>query len=129
MFDDEILLRTGRFNLSKPKSHYINECCFGDDFAAWMKTKLAEKGISADDPEQEDWGWYLDAKHEGSSYMIGFSGNSDEDQTRPDYGEWHVMIKRDRSLKDKLLGRNKDVSGIAKIVEDILRAEPDFSVD
>ncbi len=31
-----ILFKTGRFNLSKIGPDFINDCCFGEDFLAWL---------------------------------------------------------------------------------------------
>jgi hypothetical protein len=39
--------------------HFINPCCFGEDLAAWLRSRLAEKNVHAGTPYQEDWGWEL----------------------------------------------------------------------
>jgi hypothetical protein len=42
------------------KPHFINPCCFGEDFAAWLKQELAPlaaHGFDFSEPMQEDYGW------------------------------------------------------------------------
>jgi hypothetical protein len=74
----DLLFETDRFNLSEVGDHFINPCCFGEDLAAWLRAKLAERGVRASEPGQEDWGWYLGAEYAGRSYFIGIGGNADE---------------------------------------------------
>lgn len=127
----DLIFNTNRFNLSEEKAHFINPCCFGEDLAAWMLGKLKERNIQSTDPDQEDWGWYIEAKLAGENYMLGFGGNSLERPEDPNFGEWRVMVNRDRSFKDKLFGKNKmDHSDeMLTTVKQILEAEgwePDF---
>lgn len=75
-----IVFKTNRFNLSKVAAHFINPCCFGQDLAAWLRTKLTELRIETCQPYQEDWGWDLPAKLPGGSYFLCMSGNSDRRQ-------------------------------------------------
>jgi hypothetical protein len=103
----DLIFSANRFNLSEEKPHFINPCCFGEDFAAWMRGKLQERGIHSTGPDQEDWGWYIEAKLGDTTYTLGFGGNSLENPEDPNFGEWHVMVSKDRSFKDKLLGKNK----------------------
>jgi hypothetical protein len=121
----ELLFRTDRFNLSKVGDHFINPCCFGEDVAAWLRGKLAERGIVATEPDQEDWGWYIEATHEGRHYFLGIGGNSDEDPSNPDLGEWRIMLERKRSFMERLKKDSGD-DGFAPIVLGILKSEPDF---
>jgi hypothetical protein len=69
-----ILFKTGRLNVSKVGEHFINPCCFGEDLAAWLRIKLADRGATVGPPGQEDWGWYLRVKYDGDSYFLGNSG-------------------------------------------------------
>jgi len=103
----DLLFRTGRFNLSKVSPHFINPCCFGEDLAAWLREKLSEKGITAREPYQEDWGWELPAKINGQSYYLGVGGNADGDTANPDAGEWRVIVEKKRTIWQRLTGENK----------------------
>ena len=39
--DSLITVRTELFNYREVKPHFINQCCFGEDFALWLKDKVA----------------------------------------------------------------------------------------
>src|SRR5262249_41352070 len=125
----DLLFHTSRFNLSEQKEHFINPCCFGEDLAAWLRGKLIERGLAVIEPGQEDWGWYIEARHEGSSYFIAIGGNSDEDSADKNRGEWRIGIDKHRSFWEKLTGKNKlaDNDPVLHLVQSILQKENDFS--
>src|SRR5712675_2221435 len=121
-----ILFKTGRFNLSKVRQHFINPCCFGEDLAAWLRLKLSERSIEVREPYQEDWGWELPVTHGSDSYYLCMSGNSDESSTNKDEGEWGIIIEKRRSIKQRLRGTGKIAANdrMVSTIEEILRAEP-----
>ncbi len=102
----EITFESERFNITQVKDYFINECCFGDDVAAFLHEKLSELGIDVNEPGQEDWGWYLEVEHEGQWYFLGISGNLQE-VPNSKVGEWQIIIEKVRTLKDKLLKKNR----------------------
>jgi len=124
----DILFDTDRFNLSEAKEHFINPGCFGEDFAAWLRSKLLERSIPTIEPDQEDWGWYIEARLGDAAYFIGVGGNSNESATQPNAGEWRIMIEKHRSMWEKLTGKNQASRSdpIFAIIRDILEREPDF---
>lgn len=125
----DILFDTNRFNLSRPQNYFINPTCFGDDLAAWLRSKLLEQSIPTIEPDQEDWGWYIESTPGNSTYFIGIGGNADESSLDPNQGEWRIMIEKRRSLWERLTGRNK-MSGNEPIIEAIraiLEGEADFT--
>lgn len=103
----DITCRTDRFNLSVPGADFINDCCYGEDFSRWLVSALSKVGVDADLVCMEDFGWANQAQYQGVSYLVCVAGNSEEDSLRPNYGTWHVMLERHRSLREKLLGKNK----------------------
>jgi hypothetical protein len=106
----DILFKTSRFNLSKVGEHFINPCCFGEDLAAWLRTKLSDRSIEVRQPYQEDWGWELPAKQGSDSYYLCMSGNSDNSANK-DEGEWRIIVEKRRSIWHR-------VSGVGKIAAD-----------
>ena len=139
----DLLFETDRFNLSEVGEHFINPCCFGEDLASWLRTKLVERGVRASEPGQEDWGWYLGAEYAGRSYFIGIGGNADEpgepgsvagaaeagaDRNGGNRGEWRIMVEPHRSLRDRLVGRGQMTPDdeMLTLIRSILAAEPDF---
>lgn len=103
----DLLFATDRFNLSQPRDYFINECCYGDDAAAWFVAQLRARGLTVSEPDQEDWGWYFDAKLEGAAYFVGVGGNCDNESSDPNWGEWRLMVQKHRTLWEKLTGANK----------------------
>ena len=124
----DILFDTNRFNLSEAKEYFINPGCFGDDLAAWLRTRLVEKGIPTIEPDQEDWGWYVESTLGDNHYFIGIGGNADESSDDPNRGEWRIMIEKHRSLWDRLTGKNAMSwdEAIIAILREILQDEADF---
>jgi hypothetical protein len=126
----DLLVRSSRFNLSKVGDHFINPCCFGEDFAAWLRERLAERGIEADPPGQEDWGWYLGLSHTGGRYLLGVSGTADESSADENDGEWRIIIDKSRSLGERLRGAGKITphDPVVALLEEILAGQDGFLV-
>jgi hypothetical protein len=124
----ELLFETSRFNLSDVKPHFINPICFGEDLARWLAARLRERGMSATEPDQEDWGWYFDVEHAGVAYFIAIGGNASEEHAVANHGEWRVSIDRHRSMMDKLRGRGQieRVDPVVSAVYSVLAGEGDF---
>lgn len=122
-----LLFRTGRFNLSQVHEHFINPCCFGEDLAAWLRTKLAEEHIRVSEPDQEDWGWYLRAKQGNHSYFLAISGNS-ANGTNRDYGEWRIIVEKQRSIWERVTGKGKiaESDPMLEAIRKILPQQEDF---
>ena len=122
-----ILFRSSRFNLSKVGEHFINPCCFGEDLAAWLRPKLAEKNIEAAAPYQEDWGWELPARCVRDSYYLCMSGNADD--SRKDEGEWRIIVEKRRSIWELLTGKGRITAddALVRLVAEILSNEPTIS--
>lgn len=125
----DLVFSTNRFNLSQPKEYFINECCYGDDLAEWLRAELLKLGIEATKPDQEDWGWYINLQHSANSYFIGIGGNAD-DESSGNQGEWRLMIDKIRSLKEKLMGKNLMVENeeIVMILKRIVENEADMKL-
>ena len=122
-----ILFETDRFNVSEVKEHFINPCCFGEDLAEWLRQRLAEKGVTAGTPGQEDWGWYLFAQQDSQRYFLGMGGYPGKGGLGKNDGEWRIIVEKRRSIWEKLRGRNKITATdpVVSIIEDILREQPD----
>ena len=120
----DITCKTDRFNLSVVGSDFINDCCFGEDFSEWLVSALSAVGVSADVICMEDFGWANQAEYQGVSYLMCVAGNSEDDASRPNYGQWHVMLERHRTFAQKLLGKYKTSASdpIVGRITQILRA-------
>lgn len=128
----DILFCTNRFNLSVTKPHFINPDSFGEDLAAWLRSKLIERGVEVPHSGQEDWGWYLKAKKGKDSYLLGTEGNGIPDETgqgKTDLGEWRIIVKKNCSAGQWLIGKGRiDADDpMLTMIEEILGEEADFS--
>jgi hypothetical protein len=98
----------------------------GHSLLVWLRTALAPR-VAFTEPRTEDWGWYSYATFEGYEYLTGASAIGEPDYPLP--LEWILQIHKQRSLKDKLLGRRRMVADdpFAALVEATLKGEPQFS--
>jgi hypothetical protein len=97
-----ITFTSSQFDVSRETPNPINPIA-GQGILNWLRDKLISAGYEVTTPEPEDWGWYVHVNGRDGAYLVGAS--SDVDQPAP--REWVIQIHRERSLKDKLLGRNK----------------------
>jgi len=96
---DEITVETDLFEHREVKPHFINACCFGEDFAAWLLTELAPliaAGFEFSQPIQEDYGWGLWANHGTDPFWVALSYVGEGPTEEP--GQWVVSVTYDAGL-------------------------------
>jgi hypothetical protein len=96
---DAITVTTELFEHRAPQPHFINPCCFGEDFAAWLRAELAPlagAGFALSEPIQEDYGWGLWARHGADTFWIALSCCQDEPGAGP--AEWVISVDYDAGL-------------------------------
>jgi hypothetical protein len=74
--DESITVETELFEHREVKSHFINPCCFGEDFAAWLKehlSSLANSGFGFSEIIQEDHSWGFWARHGKDPFCVALS--------------------------------------------------------
>jgi hypothetical protein len=101
---DALTIETDLFEHREVKPHFVNPCCFGEDFALWLKRELlplAADGFSFSEPIQEDYGWGLWASHDKDPFWIALSYVGDGPQEEP--AQWVVSVNYDPGLN--LIGR------------------------
>ncbi|HSF15783.1 MAG TPA: hypothetical protein VLK65_09525 [Vicinamibacteria bacterium] len=116
-----ISFRTARFDVSREKPNDINPIA-GQSVLLWLRDELAKAHYQVTEPETEDWGWYIDVVGAEASYLVGAS--ADATDTTPSV-EWIVQVHKNRSLKDKVLGRNKMAADdpLFTFIERLVRAD------
>jgi hypothetical protein len=119
-----ISFRTRKFDVSKETPNPINPIA-GQGVLNWLKGRLNSTPWNATTPDTEDWGWYIYVKNEGTSYMVGASGEVGETPTL----DWIIQIHKHRSLMEKLTGRNKmtEEDPLSRLIENFVRSAPDFT--
>ena len=97
--DPLIAVETEIFNYRKVKPHFINPCCFGEDFAGWLKDQLrplTESGFHFSEPIQEDYGWGFWANRGEDPFWIAISYVGDGPQEPP--AQWVISVDYDPGL-------------------------------
>jgi hypothetical protein len=94
-----ITLESEMFEHREVKPHFINPCCFGEDFAAWLKKEispLADPGFNFSSIIQEDYGWGFWAWHGKDSFWVAISYVGDGPQEGP--AQWVISVNYDPGL-------------------------------
>lgn len=96
---DSISVHTARFDFREPRPHFINPNCFGEDFIAWLRERLAgfaAEGFELSTPIQEDYGWGFWLSRGKDTFWIAVSF---VDRIEGDTGaEWVVSWNYDPGL-------------------------------
>jgi len=94
--DFNVVVETDAFEHREVRPHFINPCCFGEDFAAWLRNglgRLPGLGLELSDPIQEDYGWGFWASRGKDSFWVALSYAGDGPQEAP--GEWVISVAYD----------------------------------
>jgi hypothetical protein len=122
--NDQIAVVTDLFEHRNVGPHFINPCCFGEDFAAWLSAELAplkEVGFAFSEPIQEDYGWGLWARSGADAFWIALSYVGDGPTDDP--AEWVVSVNCDPGLNIfKRLFHRPDVGAYARLRDAIWQA-------
>jgi hypothetical protein len=97
--DESITIETDLFEHRKVKEHFINPCCFGEDFASWLKERLSpllNAGFRFSEAIQEDYGWGFWAWRHKDSFWIALSYVGDGPQEGP--AQWVISVDYDPGL-------------------------------
>ena len=97
--DDQITVETDMFEHREVKPHFMNPCCFGEDFASWLKEQvaaLADSGFTFSEIIQEDYGWGFWASHGNDPFWVAISYVGDGPQEAP--AQWIISVSYDPGL-------------------------------
>jgi len=97
--EDSLTLETDMFEHGEVKPHFINPCCFGEDFAAWLKQHLlplGDSGFIFSESIQEDYGWGFWVSHGKDRFWVTLSYIGNGPQEAP--AKWVVSVKHDPGL-------------------------------
>ena len=98
-----IRFNTSKFDVSAERPNPINPI-HGESLLLWLRDQASTK-LAVSQPDAEDWGWYSFVEWNGRQYMLGSSASEEEAGER----EWILQVEKQRSFKEKLLGREKMV--------------------
>jgi hypothetical protein len=97
--DEMIAVETDLFEHREVKPHFINPCCFGEDFAAWLREQLQpvkDSGFELSNIIQEDSGWGFWARRGRDSFWVALSYIGDGPQEAP--AQWVLSVSYDAGL-------------------------------
>lgn len=122
--DPLITVESEMFEHRNVKPHFINPCCFGEDFAAWLKEQLSplsRSGFTVSDPIQEDYGWGLWATHGKDPFWIALSYVGDGPQEAA--AHWVISVSYDPGLNVvKRLFHKADRQALEQLRDSVKRA-------
>ena len=88
-----ITVETDLFEHREVKPHFINPCCFGEDFAGWLRQELmplAKDGFEISERIQEDYGWGFWVSRGKDPFWISLGYTGEGPQEEP--GQWIVSV-------------------------------------
>ena len=113
-----VTFKSSAFNTTEPRAYFINPCCFGDDVARWLIEALRAKGCKAEEPGQEDFGWYFNFEVEGVEHccVLGYRPEHNDE------GSWIGWMERSRgSIGSIFGGRQRGILlAASRAIHDIL---------
>jgi hypothetical protein len=117
---DSLTVETALFEYREPKPHFINPNCFGEDFAAWLRERLAgfaAEGFEISVPIQEDYGWGFWLSRAKDTFWIAISFI---DQVDGGGAQWVVSVAYDPGLSIlRRLFHKPDEAALARIRETV----------
>lgn len=96
---DPITVETDLFEHREVKPHFINPCCFGEDFAVWMRHELSrspDSDFALSHPIQDDYGWGLWGSRGKDRFWIALSYVGDGPQEGP--AQWGISVNYEPGL-------------------------------
>jgi hypothetical protein len=121
---------TDRFEATTPGPRFINPRCFGEDFAGWLRGRLADSGWTIAEPIQEDWSWVLLATVAGDIFTIAIGVLDESIEQTP--AVWRVDVSHEKWVNPirKWFKQppKESLTEVCRKLEEILSCEPQFKV-
>lgn len=119
-----IAVETDLFEHREVRPHFMNPCCFGEDFAEWLREQLsplAVSGYTFSESIQEDYGWVFWVSHGKDRFRVAISYVGEGPQEPP--AEWIVSVNPDAGLNPiKRLLHKADAAALAELRDRVQRA-------
>jgi hypothetical protein len=120
-----ITFRSARFDIATEPPNPINPIA-GESLLRWLGEQLRTSGYAAT-MQPEEGGWFVGVEADGASYLVGASGEADDEA--PGQVAWTIQVHKHRSLKQKLTGANKLAGDdrLSAVIERLVRQGADAS--
>ena len=130
MIERALWVTTDLFEASTPGPDFINPRCFGEDFARWLMTRLAQRSLDASEPIQEDFGWVILIKAAPHTFTLSI-GIMDETIGQVP-AQWRIGLAYEKALNSVTSWfKRAPTAALQSIFEElqsIVRSEPGFIV-
>lgn len=119
--EDWITVETDMFEHREVKPHFINPCCFGEDFAGWLRQALlplADFGFTFSSVIQEDYGWgfWISRRKDPFWVALSYVGKGPQDPTP----QWVITVTYEPGLNlIKRIFHRPDARAFAKLRDQI----------
>lgn len=137
-FGAQLFFRSDRFEIEPGEDAETNPLCYGKQLAAWLRTRLIEKGYAVEDVIPEDWGWCVMCARKPFMLWVGCVSVHDYDKTRPEDPvpkgadvTWSCMVTAETPFFAGLFKRvdvEPALNQLATRVANILAAEPSITL-
>jgi hypothetical protein len=118
-----ITIETDLFEHREVKPHFINPCCFGEDFASWLKQEISRSTASdfqLSDPIQEDYGWGFWASSGKDRFWVAISYAGDGPQETP--AQWVISVTSDPGVNlARRIFQKVDRNALEQLLEQVRR--------
>jgi hypothetical protein len=94
-----VSVETDKFEHRRVMPHFINDCCFGEDFAAWLKKQIASRcpiKFNLSEIIQENYGWGFWVSNGPDQFWVAVSYVGNGPQEPP--AQWVISAKYDPGL-------------------------------
>ena len=96
-----ICFETDKFDAKKESENSLSTM-YGESLLLWLKDNVKDE-INITEPDAEDWGWYCFIDWKGRNYKLCSSASEEDNGCY----EWVLEVDKKRSLKEKLLRKEK----------------------
>lgn len=96
-----ICFETDKFDAKSESTNDLNPI-YGESLLLWLKDQLKEEA-EITDPDADNWGWYSYLQWKGKNYILCSSASEEANG----HYEWTLQVDKKRSLKEKLLRKEK----------------------
>ena len=122
--EETITVETDMFEHREVKPHFINPCCFGEDFATWLQQEISpllKTGFRFSENIQEDYGWGFWAWHGNDPFWVALSYAGDGPQEEP--AQWVISVVYDPGLNlVKRLFHKPDLQALQNLRQHVFQA-------
>ncbi|MEX0724178.1 MAG: hypothetical protein WD357_05925 [Gracilimonas sp.] len=129
--DDQLYLKTGKFEHQNVQENFINQVSFGEDFADWLiseTSSLSDEGFVFSDPVMEDYGHGLNVENGKDRFWIAFSFAEEGPTSKP--AHWVITVATNDGVFKKLFSKVDEMKYqvLRNKVWSIIRHCPDIQV-